>query len=124
MIVTSLEDDEGRMYAFEIDNAYISLRTVIRLLRLCDGVEITATRRTFSRDEIHVKFKYEGVDMIVWEPYGDNSKYWVGPEHADECVSVSNLFSVFEQCKVPTWKGVVGDIVSLKFCHLIKRIMH
>lgn len=37
-------------------------------------------RRWFSADEIHVRFSFAGELFVVWEPYGDNSRLWVGPD--------------------------------------------
>ena len=34
-------------------------------------------RATFTR------FKYHGEPFVVWEPYGDSSRYWIGPDQND-----------------------------------------
>jgi hypothetical protein len=71
---------DGRLTAFEIDNIYISVREVEQLLSTIVGVTELVRRQPFSRfDETHIKFKYQGVPFFVWEPFGDNSRYLIGP---------------------------------------------
>jgi hypothetical protein len=65
---------------FQVDNALISVRTVMRLLMEVDGVNDAHQRKVFERaGDIHARFTYLGRPFIVWEPYGDNSRYWIGP---------------------------------------------
>lgn len=57
---------DGRLCAFEIENAYITLATVANVLRRTNGVTDVEQRRLFSGDsEVHVKFKYQGHACIV-----------------------------------------------------------
>jgi hypothetical protein len=74
-------EPDGRLRAFEVENAYIGPSAVAQVLRGTEGVTDVEQRRLFSRDsEVHVKFKCQGHPCIVWEPYGDNSRFWIGPE--------------------------------------------
>jgi hypothetical protein len=34
----------------------------------------------FSVSEVHIAFSYRGATYVVWEPFGDNSRYWICPE--------------------------------------------
>jgi hypothetical protein len=76
-----LQNERGELYAFEIPNSsFLSSHGVSRYFSRCPGVSISRVRRLFARnDEIHVEFEFSGEAFQVWEPYGDNSRYWVGP---------------------------------------------
>ena len=77
-----IDEKKGdRPFAFEIENAYVGTGTIARLLAEVDGVTDVRARKLFrGSSEIHVEFKYLNHDYIVWEPYGDNSRYWIGPK--------------------------------------------
>jgi hypothetical protein len=62
--------------AFEIGNAFITLRGISRILRCVEGV--TGLRTTSGSDD-RLLFEYAGESCVVSEPFGDNSRYWIGP---------------------------------------------
>jgi hypothetical protein len=61
---------------------------------------------------VHIRFLYRGREYIVWEPFGDNSRWWIGPEQTSvEPVSlvdieraVANRSRVRESGEVLTWR--------------------
>lgn len=108
---------DGRPLAFEVENAYIGPGTVARLLRQVDGVTDVEQRRLFSREsDVHVRFKYLGQPCIVWEPYGDNSRYWIGPEHPDSFnLSIGAVEKVLATHMPPVHLALIGDLLSLRF---------
>jgi hypothetical protein len=77
-----------------------------------------------SRD-IHVEFKYMGQAYIVWEPFGDNSRYWIGPadmvagtEDVPDIQSPSDLVRLedaFKRYHPPFHRAFLGEIVTLRF---------
>jgi hypothetical protein len=105
--------------AFEIENAYVRPRKIGSLLRNVHGVTDVRVRKSLreSRD-VHVNFKYLGTDYIVWEPFGDNSRYWIGPD--DENVRPSDkdiapLAKAFRDYEPPFLVKVFGDLITLNF---------
>lgn len=74
-----LKSDEGQLIGFEITNSFLSSGGIAKYVRRVRGCEVVGTRRWFSADEIHVRFSFSGKRFIVWEPFGDNSRLWVGP---------------------------------------------
>jgi len=47
------------------------------------GINITKTpKRIFSwfREDEFCEFSLNGVLFKVWEPFGDSSRYWIGPD--------------------------------------------
>ncbi|WP_152521700.1 hypothetical protein [Marinimicrobium sp. LS-A18] len=78
-----LNGDEGQLIGFEISNSFLSSSGIAKYIRRIKGCEVVGTRRWFSADEVHVHFLFSGKRFIVWEPFGDNSRLWVGPEDGE-----------------------------------------
>ena len=78
----SQNNDHGDVCAFEIPSSYFfSSACVARFFSRCPGVQVERVRRLFEfGNEVHAIFTLDGDRYFVWEPYGDNSRYWVGPE--------------------------------------------
>jgi hypothetical protein len=64
------------MLAFEIGNTFITLRTISEILNSVRGV--TGVRPTADADG-RLLFEFGGESCVVNEPFGDNSRYWIGP---------------------------------------------
>jgi hypothetical protein len=68
---------------------------------------------------VHVDFVYGGKAYVVWEPWGDSSRFWVGPrEESDEPVDIQVLEQVFRSYRPPFSARVLGGLASLKFLSL------
>lgn len=112
-----LTKDGTRSLAFEIENAYISTVTIARLLANAEGVTDVRPRKMFAKScDVHIEFKYLGQPYIVWEPYGDNSRYWIGPEDQAEGVAdITKLEDVFKRYHTPLHRVILGDLLTLRF---------
>jgi hypothetical protein len=74
--------DEHQPYAFEVPNWRLSFwrNTLVRFLEsVPGGTEVRRGGNVFSGDENRAYFLFHGVPFVVWEPWGDNSRYWIGP---------------------------------------------
>jgi hypothetical protein len=110
------EKKSKRPFAFEIENAYVGIRTIARLLTEVDGVSDVRRRRLFSKwDEIHIWFKYANQTYVVWEPFGDNSRYWIGPKSPEEAIDIRDVENAFKQHRPSFYREIAGDILSLRF---------
>jgi hypothetical protein len=111
------DDKKGdRPFSFEIENIYVSRRTVARLLKKGKGVTHVRLGGHFSSsNDIRVEFKYRNHDYIVLEPYGDNSRYWIGPknpvEHAGD---IGDVESVFKHYRPPFHRALLGNALTLR----------
>ncbi len=113
----AVSEPDGRLRAFEVENAYIGPSTVAQILRLTEGVTDVEQRRLFSRDsEVHVKFKYQGHPCIVWEPYGDSSRFWIGPENKDSFAGdMAPVERAFARYRPPLHRTLVGGLLTFRF---------
>jgi hypothetical protein len=90
---------DGSLHAFEIGNAFISMGAIRRILRSVDGV--IAIDRGFRSDD-RLTFIFNGVPWVVHEPWGDNSRYWIGPREAkDHGFDVAPIHNAFARYRSP-----------------------
>ena len=67
-------------HAFEVNNDVLPGPILGRTLESVDGVtDVRLKTELFSKDENRAYFIFHGVPFVVWEPFGDNSRYWIGP---------------------------------------------
>ena len=72
---------DGTVAYFEVSNLFPwSLGFMRRLLSSVDGV--TDFKRQRFNDN-RFSFVYRGRPCVVNEPFGDNSRYWIGPTEKD-----------------------------------------
>jgi hypothetical protein len=103
-------------FAFEVENAYLSRRTVARLLGRLDAVtKVGLGGRFGSSNDVRVEFKFKNRDYIVLEPFGDNSRYWIGPRSsADSVGDISEIENIFKLYRPPLHLTLIGDILTLR----------
>lgn len=111
-----LKAKDGKPYAFEIENVYIGPKKIAELLQKSEDVTDVKLRKAFSSSsDIHVEFKFQEKEFMVWESFGDSSRYWIGPKDEKDEVDISDLESEFLEYEVPPIRKVIGDLFSLKF---------
>jgi hypothetical protein len=68
-------------------------------VKAVQGCELIETRGLFSKDEVHVRFRFSGKHFLVWEQFGDNSRLWVGPESGEDIPheTISSLEAAFRE---------------------------
>jgi hypothetical protein len=110
------EKNNGLAFAFEIENIYINVSTVARILSSVDGVTEIRVRKLFSQwDEIHIWFRYMNYEYVVWEPYGDNSRYRICPEDiAKSASNIGNIENAFKNYRPAFYRKIIGDILTFQ----------
>lgn len=108
--------DQPRCFAFEIENVYVSPTIVANLLATSEEVSDIQLRRMFSKsDEVHVSFMYRLQSYIVWEPFGDNSRYWIGPtKDMNREEDITELETIFKNYRPPFYRSVLGEILTFR----------
>ena len=94
MKVHDLKDKQGRIFAFEVSNTLITRKGVCKLLRSIPGARLLSGRKEL-RDEEFCVFEVQGQRFKAWEPFGDSSRYWIGPEPPNWCEQISVVKDVF-----------------------------
>jgi hypothetical protein len=94
MKIHDLKDKEGRVFAFEVPNTLLTRRGVCKLVQSIPGARLLSGRRELREDEF-CAFEVQGQRFKAWEPFGDNSRYWIGPEPPNWCEQVSFVRDAF-----------------------------
>ncbi len=104
MKVYDLHDKEGRNFAFEIGNSFIDRSEVARIVKAIPGATLIKKPRTFSwvSEEEFCEWEINGVRFKAWEPFGDNSRYWIGPESAQSTPEIQMIKDAFLRHR-PFW---------------------
>jgi hypothetical protein len=92
---------DGTLLAFEVTSLWMSFRPLYRILLSIPGVD--AVRRQYRKDD-RLAFNFHGQPYVVNEPFGDSSRYWVGPvEPATSTLDAIALESAFKR-----YRGLLG----------------
>jgi hypothetical protein len=83
-----ISDAQGRLFAFEVSNTLLGRRGACRVVAGIPGVTILRRPQVLSwwREEVFCEFSLGGVRFGICEPYGDNSRYWIGPAGGEPLV--------------------------------------
>jgi hypothetical protein len=81
MKIYDLHDEQNRAFAFEIPNLLLGRRGVCRIVKSIPGAKVVRKPKFLSwlRESTFCEFIVDGETYEVEEPFGDNSRYWVGP---------------------------------------------
>ncbi|MBC8071703.1 MAG: hypothetical protein IAG13_25485 [Deltaproteobacteria bacterium] len=112
---TAKRTGDGEVAAFEIENVYVSPALVACVLSATPGVERVRSARSDLADDVRVAFTLHGRECVVVEPYGDNSRYWIGPrDGAAPAPDVSVVERALADYQPPLWRRVLGNLISLR----------
>ena len=99
--------EDGSLFAFEVTSTWLSFRSIFRVLRSVEGVA-GVKRNYFNEDR--ASFTYGGEPWVVNEPFGDNSRYWIGPQrgvHSElEVAPVHEAFLRLESVPQRMWRSL------------------
>lgn len=98
-----IRDNDGRVVAFEVNNVLDWRLGIIRIVSKIPSARITwrPSLHWFS-PEVFCKFEVDGVAFEVWEPFGDNSRYWIGPHPVRWVPQIETVRTAFLSAK---WYG-------------------
>jgi hypothetical protein len=104
----------GQIYAFEIENLFVGSRLISKLLHHIPYVSEINNRRLFRRPfDIRAEFLYKGQQFIVCEPYGDSSRYWIGPKTDSSdgnTIDISEIEKTFKEYQPKWMKFITGRL--------------
>lgn len=73
--------EDGELMSFEISTLVAASRALPRILAAVEGVtEIARPRGGGPHRDVRCEFLLEGIEFQIIEPFGDNSRYLVGPK--------------------------------------------
>jgi hypothetical protein len=97
MRIYELKDKKGRMFAFEVENAFLGRAGVCKVVQAIPNIQIIRKSKMLSyfREESFCEFIIDGKRFEAFEPFGDNSRYWIGPKPPKWCKQVSEVSKAF-----------------------------
>jgi hypothetical protein len=91
MLTYPIRCESGHVIALEVRAQLFGCR-LAKGLRTVPRVSDVRPRRWWrGSSDVHIRFRYEGSECIVWEPYGDNSRWWIGPDEGAPPVQLDEL---------------------------------
>jgi hypothetical protein len=87
---------DGSLRGFEISSAWVTFGRLLRILSSIEGV--TDVRRNWFSDN-RITFNFHGIPAVVHEPWGDNSRYWVGLHNPDDTpeIDITPIHTAFKR---------------------------
>jgi hypothetical protein len=104
MKIFDLTDGAGELIAFEVPSGLLGRAGACAVARAIPGVTMIreGTSELFAREDDFCAFEVEGVRFIISEPFGDNSRFWVGPWPVRPVTQLPIVRAAFERS---TWLG-------------------
>lgn len=99
MKVYDLLDEQGRVFAFEVSKFLLSRKRLSAIVRRMPGVQMIRMPRLFSREEEFCEFAVDAQEFVAWEPWGDSSRFWIGPRSKAWCPQVAFVRDFFASRK-------------------------
>ena len=99
MRIHDLSTAEGASRAFEVSNLLLSRARACKIVETIPGAIITKRSRLFRDNDEFCAFKIGLDEFVIEEPFGDNSRYWVGTKDAGRSESLSLIRRAFEEHK-------------------------
>jgi hypothetical protein len=103
-------NEEGVLTSFEISSSLAGPKMIAHLIEKQLGGKITNRRKWFSGNEVHLRFIFLGKEFVVWEPFGDNSRYTICP--ADEANIDPDLIEKVQEGFKKFHPGILGLITG------------
>ena len=94
-----IENEDGQLNAFEIDNLLIGRQGVVRIVeRIPEAVIIQRPKLlSWLREDVFCRLEVGQQAFTVEEPFGDNSRYLVGAEPPGWCPQLEVVEKAFRE---------------------------
>ncbi|WP_413288397.1 hypothetical protein [Bdellovibrio sp. HCB337] len=117
-----IKTDTG-LIGFEIENSYVSPRYIEKYLKDKNGIS-NIRRKNLEHSDNRLEFEYLGDTYVVFEPYGDNSRYWIGPKKPEMPLpQTPELESLFAKLKEPIYMKLLWLafilLIAFKLANLV-----
>ena len=99
MYIYDLHAEDGSLRAFEVENILLSRRRACKIVESITGATIVRRTRIFRDTDDFCEFTLDGFNFIIEEPFGDNSRYWVGSKDAAGSTVLPKVREAFQNHK-------------------------
>ena len=118
MKTVDLLDDSGRVVAFEISVLETDRRGICRVVESIPGAKLIRSPKRFSwsKEDVFCEFEVDGEKFIALEPFGDNSRYWIGPDTARHLSQTQRVRDAFDAVRASRLFRSLGILVGTVCC--------
>lgn len=102
-----LLDDQGWLVAFNV-SSLLGRRLARRVAAEISGARIVSTN---LREDRFCVFEIGSSQFAIEEPFGDNSRFWVGPVNAVAVEAIERVQVNFSKDRTGTWAVRVGALL-------------
>jgi hypothetical protein len=102
-----LLDAQGRLVAFEV-SSLLGRRLARRVAASISGARIVSTNLGEDR---FCEFEIGSSRFAIEEPFGDNSRFWVGPVNALAVEAIERVQVSFSKNRTGTWAVRIGALL-------------
>jgi hypothetical protein len=105
MRIHDLRDEVGRVFAFEVPNTFLGRRGARRVVGTIPGARILSPSRERQAQSAGAfcEFELDGEQFSIEEPFGDNSRYWIGPRSASWVPQIAVVRDAFSRAGFGGW---------------------
>ncbi len=104
-----IHDKEGQLLGFEI-SSLLGRRIARRIAASVPGARVIASN---LRSEVFFEFEVAGETFVIEEPFGDNSRYWIGPAGAGRSAATQTVHSHFEKSRLGSRAVAMGAVLCV-----------
>ena len=97
MRIYDLKSEDGRLHSFEVDNVLLGRRRACRIAESIPGAILIRRSRLFRDTDDFCEFTLDSHTFIIEEPFGDNSRYWIGSKNKDDSAPLDKVRAAFER---------------------------
>jgi hypothetical protein len=97
MRIYELKDTDGRVFAFEIDNLWLDRASAAAVVLSIPDARVRVLHASWWGPDEFCRFEVAGHEFTIWEPWGDNSRYWIGPDPPEYSEHIGAVRAAFER---------------------------
>jgi hypothetical protein len=112
--IHDLKTEDGRFRAFEVSNTFLSRGQACRIVQKIPGAKLVRQSRTFRDADDFCEFTLAGETYFIEEPFGDNSRYWIGSKGSSKTASLLQVRAAFEShspLKLPLLLAIAATVL-------------
>jgi hypothetical protein len=104
----AIRDEHGNLFAFEV-SSLLGRRIARRIVASVPGARVV---RSNLRSDVFCEFQVAGEAFAIEEPFGDNSRFWIGPVGGQGGEAIQAARSQFEKARL----GSVAVALGILLC--------
>jgi hypothetical protein len=107
----AIRDKQGNLLSFEV-SSLLGRRLARRVAAAIPDAQVV---KSDLRNDTFCEFQVANEMFAIEEPFGDNSRFWIGPIGDQRSSTIEIIHSHFEQSRL----GSIGYVLGMLFCMVL-----